>query len=655
MKRFSFRRGLKFHAGKRTWTVVRRLLDGSLQLEAEDGELVAASETDILANCTSGAWQADISEIAELATIEVRVPRDFASFSEVAQANARRRQEYLNRLMVDGDLTVNLAKLKQQLVGIAEEIGDPAPPSAISIYRWHRRYKRSRSIVDLVDRFEAQGRRVKWPLEVRTVIEQAIETVYLNKQKHPGTAVYDEIQRKLLWLQKTKAESGEELRIPSRAAVFRYLQLLERHTVDAARLGKRAADHNYRPVLGKQKTERLLERWEIDHTPLDLIVFDEVSRLPHGRPWLTVAIDKYSRMIVGIYIGFGNPSAYSVLQCLRQAILPKQGLLAQFNEITLPWPARGIPEMIVLDNGMEFHSAALIKACEELNIQIQFCPAKRPEYKGAVERFFRTISQDLIHRLPGTTFSNIRQRGDYESEKTAAIGFRTLHALIYKWIVEVYHQQVHCGIGMSPARKWEMGERERIIEYPAHPDQLRVITGHAADRMLFRYGVEINGLKYNSPALQTIYRRFGERYKVGLKFYEDDVGHIHVFDPTEKSYLQVPAVDLEYAAGLTLHQHEMIREKLREEAKTNTDLPMLLAKKHELQGMIDTAIRHKKMGLRKKGSHLLHRNTAYPDGISPGDSAMPDTQCLPLLSLEGVNDGALPNFSVSGNKLHGHN
>lgn len=653
MKRFSFRLGLKFHAGDQIWTVVRRLLSGALQLEAKDGELVAASEAEILASCSSGAWQVDTSGMDE-PIIEVRAPRDLSSFSAAAQAKAARRQRYLNRLMVDGDLTFNFVRLRQQLAEIAKEIGDSAPPSPISIYRWYRRHKNSGSIVDLADRDESKGRRVKWSAEVMGVIQQAIETVYLNRQKHPGKAVYDEVHRKLLQLQKARPEGADELRIPSKVTIHRYLRRLDRYSVDAARLGKRAADRNYRAVLGMQKAERLLERWEIDHTPLDLIVFDEVSRLPHGRPWLTVAIDKYSRMIVGIYIGFGNPSAYSVLQCLRQAILPKQDILAQFDEITLPWPARGIPEMIVLDNGMEFHSAALIKACEELNIQVQFCPAKQPEYKGAVERFFRTISQDLIHRLPGTTFSNIRQRGDYESEKTAAIGFKTLHVLIYKWIVEVYHQQVHRGIGMSPAKKWEEGERERIIEYPAHPDQLRVITGHVAERTLFRYGVEINGLKYNSPALQTIYRRFGERYKVSLKFYEDDVGLIHVFDPAEKSYLQVPAVDIEYAAGLTLHQHEMIRGKLREEAKANADLPMLLAKKHELQGMIDTAIRHKKMGLRKKGSHLLHRNTAYPDGISPGNSAMPDTQCLPVLSLEGMDDGALPNFSVSDNKLYGH-
>jgi len=653
MKRFSFRIGLKFHTGEQTWTVVRRLLSGSLQLEAKDGELVAASESEVLESCSSGAWQVDTSGMDE-PIIEVRVPRDLLSFSAAAQAKAARRQKYLNRVMVNGDLTFNFVTLRQQLAEIAKEIGDPSPPSPMSIYRWYRRHKNSRSIVDLADRDENKGRRVKWPAEVMAVIQQAIETVYLNRQKHPGIAVHDEVQRKLLQLHKARPEDADELQIPSKVTIHRYLRRLDRYSVDAARLGKRAADHNYRAVLGMQKTERLLERWEMDHTPLDLIVFDEVSHLPHGRPWLTVAIDKYSRMIVGIYIGFGNPSAYSVLQCLRQAILPKQGLLDQFNEITLPWPARGIPEMIVLDNGMEFHSASLVKACQELNIQIQFCPAKQPEYKGAVERFFRTISQDLVHRLPGTTFSNIRQRGDYESEKTAAIGFRTLHALIYKWIVEVYHQQVHRGIGMSPARKWEMGECERIIEYPAHPDQLRVITGHAADRTLFRYGVEINGLKYNSSALQTIYRRVGERHKVSLKFYEDDVGHIHVFDAAEKSYLQVPAINLEYAAGLTLRQHEMICAKLREEAKDYMDLPMLLAKKHELQGMIDTAIRDKKMGLRKKGSHLLHRNTAYPDGISPGDSAMPDIRCVPLLPLEGLDDGALPHFSVSGNKLRGH-
>lgn len=651
MMRFSFRKGLRFHRGNRVWTLERRLMDGSLRLEAEDGEIVNATEAEILAGCSQGTWHIDPAEQSEGVPVETRIQRDLLSFSVAAQVGAGRRQDYLNRLIEGGKLVSTPATLRRRIEEVAQEIGDDHPPSPVSVYRWYRRYRKTRSIADLADRHESKGRRINWSDEVRAVINEVIDTIYLNPQKHPGRAVYEEICRRLLVLQQQNPDKLDKLCIPSRPTIYRYLGKLEKYTVDAARLGRPAANRKFRAVLGQQKTERILERWEIDHTPLDLIVYDEESKMPHGRPWLTITLDKHSRMIVGFYIGFGNPSAYSVLQCLRQAILPKQPLLEEYDDITMPWPARGIPEVLVCDNGMELHSGSLNRACQELNIQIQYCPAKLPEYKGAVERFFRTISQGLIHRLPGTTFSNIWKRGDYASEKMACIGFRTLNALLYKWIVEVYHQEVHRGIGMSPARKWEAAERERIIEHPANPEQLRVITAHTAERTLFHYGVEINGLRYNSHELQTLHRRYGKKHKLILKFYEDDISFLHVFDPDEKAYIRVPAIDQEYSVGLTLDQHELIRQRLREEARDQTDWSTVLAKKKELQDMIDAAVAHKKMGVRKKAAKIRHIDSVYQDGLEPKPKSAPE-QHRPPPPLPVAETDNLPVFSVSENKLY---
>lgn len=651
MMRFSFRKGLRFHRGNRVWILERRLMDGSLRLEAEDGEIVNATEAEILAGSSQGTWHIYPTDQSEGVLIESRVQRDLSSFSVVAQAGAIRRQNYLNRLLEDGKLVSTPETLRRRIREVAQEIKDDMPPSPTSVYRWYRRYCRARSIVALADRHEARGRKVAWSSEVRTVVDESIDTIYLNPQKHPGRAVYEEIQRRLLALQRQNPDKLDQLRIPSRPTIYRYLAKLEKYAVDAARLGKPAANRKFRTVLGQQRAERILERWEIDHTPLDLIVFDEESKMPHGRPWLTIALDKHSRMVVGFYIGFGNPSAYSVLQCLRQAILPKQQVLEPYDDITMSWPVRGIPEVLVCDNGMELHSGSLNRACQELNIQIQYCPAKLPEYKGSVERFFRTVSQGLIHRLPGTTFSNIWKRGDYASEKLACIGFKTLHALLCKWIVEVYHQEVHRGIGMSPARKWEMAERERIIEHPADPGQLKIITAHTAERTLFHYGVEINGLRYNSHELHTLYRRYGKKQRLLLKFHEDDISYIHVFDPDEKAYVRVSAIDQEYSTGLTLDQHELIRQKLREEARDHTDWNTILAKKKELQDMIDAAVAHKKMGMRKKAAKLRHIDSVYQNGLDPKTTAANERHTPPPALLAAATD-ELPVFAFSENKLY---
>ncbi len=655
MMRFMFKKGLRFQHGARILTIERRLMNGSLQLEADDGEIINASETEILVGCAQGSWRINPEDQADGPIIESKIRRDLASFPVVVQEGACRRQDYLNRLLIEEDELVSTHDaLKKRIIAIAEEIGDQMPPSPISVYRWYRRYRRTRSVVDLADRHESKGRKITWSNEVIAVIDESIDQVYLNQQKHPGKAVYDEVCRKLLELQRRNPDKINIYRIPSRPTVYRYLNKLERYAVDAARLGRPAANRKFRAVLGVQKADHILERWEIDHTPLDFIVYDEATKMPHGRPWLTAILDKNSRMIMGIFVSFGNPSAYSVLQCLRQAILPKDELLKQYPDITFPWPARGIPEVIVCDNGMELHSHSLIKACQELNVQIQFCPAKLPEYKGSIERFFRTISQDLIHRLPGATFSNVWERGDYESETMACIGFKTLLGLLYKWVVEIYHQEIHRGIGIPPALKWEKGERERLIEYPSNPEQLWIITAHTAERTLFRYGIEINGLKYNCPELQSLYRRHGSNLKLALKYHEDDISFIHAFDPDEKVYLKVPAIDQEYAVGLTLDQHELVRQALRNEAKDYMDRALILEKKRQLQAIIDVAVAHKKMGVRKKAAKLRKIDSVTPDGLTPKSTALPQPSVQPVLSV--IADQDLPDFSVSKNTLYGsHN
>lgn len=53
----------------------------------------------------------------------------------------------------------------------------------------------------------------------------------------------------------------------------------------------------------------ILQQVQIDHTPVDLIVVDERHRLPIGRPYLTAAIDVFSRCMVGLVVTLEAPSA----------------------------------------------------------------------------------------------------------------------------------------------------------------------------------------------------------------------------------------------------------------------------------------------------------------------------------------------------------
>ena len=117
---------------------------------------------------------------------------------------------------------------------------------------------------------------------------------------------------------------------------------------------------------------------QIDHTPVDLIIVDDKHRKPIGRPWITIAIDIYSRMITGYYISLDAPSVTSVGMCLARSILPKNELLEQNNIENITWDVFGYPEKIHVDNGSDFRSEDLRKSCALHGINIEFRPLARP-------------------------------------------------------------------------------------------------------------------------------------------------------------------------------------------------------------------------------------------------------------------------------------
>lgn len=638
MLRFVFKRGLKIRSGLKEWVLQKKMPNGNLYFESADGEPLSISQKEFYQKYLASEWVVDDDGLVDGDDFYTASPRDLQTFPEQSQRKALRKLEYLTAIIqAQGKFISTPSQLKPLIEEVAVRLQDPKPPGVVSVYRWYMRYRIGKSVVNLVDRDENKGRRPSIRGEALELLQNAIDEIYLNPQKNPATAVYEKVCGDAKRLNSTRS-SFTSLKPPSRATIYRYINGLEAYSVDKARLGKAEADRKFSMVKGELTSARLLERWEIDHTPLDLIL---VVYLPDGihtvgRPWVTVIIDKYSRMVMGFYIALHAPSAQSVMNCLKQAILPKDEFLAKFDDIKTVWPAHGIPESLVCDNGMDLHASAVGQVCHALGIQLQFCPAKSPKYKGSVERFFRRLNEELIHTLPGTVFSNPKQRGDYPSERTACIDMETLTHIIAKWIVDIYHQTQHKTLKTTPAAQWQDGLKNRSgIELPADPRQLSVIMGIPAQRTLFHYGVEINGLYYNSLPMQNIRRQQGQNVRVELKYYEDDLGHINVFDPIHKDYIQVPAIKQEYASGLTLDQHEAITRVLNEKGEQAEE--DIIERREELKILICNAQKSKKMARRKHGAFLAGVDSEHPSGKLPSPVRASDAETPPISS-----DSALP-------------
>jgi len=111
---------------------------------------------------------------------------------------------------------------------------------------------------------------------------------------------------------------------------------------------KKAREQVGRVSVSSLRPENPMELIQIDHTPVDVIVVDQEQRLPIGRPWLTLAIDVTTRMVVGFHISLWAPSTVSLCLALSHAVLPKDSWLADRELQNLEWPAGGLATITIL-------------------------------------------------------------------------------------------------------------------------------------------------------------------------------------------------------------------------------------------------------------------------------------------------------------------
>ena len=94
---------------------------------------------------------------------------------------------------------------------------------------------------------------------------------------------------------------------------------------------------------GHYVAARPLEIVQIDHTRVDVVVVDEETGQTIGRPWITLAIDVFTRMVTGFHLTMAAPSRLSTGLALLHAVRDKTAWLNN-REIKAPWPVAGLPE-----------------------------------------------------------------------------------------------------------------------------------------------------------------------------------------------------------------------------------------------------------------------------------------------------------------------
>lgn len=176
---------------------------------------------------------------------------------------------------------------------------------------------------------------------------------------------------------------------------------------------------------GKGQHERYEQRqtnhlWHGD-TAHTFLLPDPHNPAQKKKAKLIVLIDDASRMCPHAEFYF-DERLPSVLDTLAKALL-----------------SRGKPNRILLDNAKTFRSTTLELMCAELDIELAFCRPRRPQGKGKIERYIRTIKEAFCSQAQ-------------KAENITTL--EELNAAFQGWL-ELYGNRIHEELApMTPEERW---------------------------------------------------------------------------------------------------------------------------------------------------------------------------------------------------------
>jgi len=287
------------------------------------------------------------------------------------------------------------------------------------------------------------------------------------------------------------------------------------------------------------------ERVQIDSTPCDILLVRETDRSVIGRPNFTVAIDIYSRVIPGFSVALDSASTLTVATCLTHACLPKTDWLEKRDLGSVHWPIYGKPKTLEYDQGPENEAKGIQRGLKRHGIASKIRAKGHPEQHGTIERLIGTMMR-IVHELRGTTFGNINERGESESEKRACLTLPELERVL-TLAIDSYNHTTHDGIGERPMDRYLSWYRR-----PGLTDADRVPPRLAADRLLFdflpyemrplkRAGIRLFRVDYSCVELLPVWRRDNQQEVPRIVAYDPrSLAQVWLLDETTDLYIAVP-------------------------------------------------------------------------------------------------------------------
>ena len=327
-------------------------------------------------------------------------------------------------------------------------VGSQDPPvSPRTLRRWRAEFHMAEAVyghgfTGLIPRWSNSGNRLpRLSQEAEQLIEKYISEHYETHKQQTMYAVYLLLER----------EARERtIPVPSYTTFRTRIKQRSRHEQILKRQGPRAAAEAepFYWELERMTTPWHGDRpWEIvhmDHTELDIVLVSSRTGRSLGRPWATFMTDAFSRRLLVVYLTFDAPSYRSCMMSLRECV----------------WRYGRFPQTLVVDGGPDFRSVYFEALLAYYSSTKVTRPWAKPRYGSVCERLFGTANTQFVYNLTGNTqiTKQVRQMTRSVDPKQYAVWtLGDLYAYLAEWAYEVYDQEMHPALDMSPREAFKAG------------------------------------------------------------------------------------------------------------------------------------------------------------------------------------------------------
>ena len=339
-----------------------------------------------------------------------------------------------------------------------------------TILRWVQMYRASNGKIEALYPGDRSDRG-----ESRALDEETVLSLIRLRQEMP-TATAPVLVKKMG--ERGLVAPGTELNL---STVYRLLH--QRHLMKASRLGPE----------DRRKFEAELpnDLWQSDvmHGPL----IESGGKMK--KSYLIALLDDHSRLIAQgeFYL---SENILSYVDALEKALLK-----------------RGLPRKLYVDNGPAFRSLHLEHIAASLGIALIHARPYKPQGKGKIERFFRTVRGDFLTGFRGKTLDNLNMAFDV-------------------WLTDVYHARKHTATGQSPFERFT----SHMACLRAAPVDLRDHFRKAARRTVAKdRTLTLSGQLYEAPValigkrLEILYHE-SDPERVEIRFNKQSYGYLLPLD-----------------------------------------------------------------------------------------------------------------------------